>query len=141
MCQKPRVWTDVKPHLKCLCLGASAPARKPAVQENVRQGLHNVQNRELSCRRKSCCRSAQPQKPQLQGAQIPSLPLQDRHVPAFLPPIGNLSLKLCLHRCSIRRDSTCLQNCTDGLDGKTCLITITISHYYPVFFIFFKLYH
>ena len=42
----------LQPHLKCLCPGGSAPARKPAVQENVRQGLHDVQNYERSCRRK-----------------------------------------------------------------------------------------
>ena len=35
--------------------------------------------------------------------------------------------RLCPYRFSISRDSTCLQNGTDGLDGRTCLISIRIS--------------
>ena len=36
----------LQPHLKCLCSGGSAPAKKSAVQENVRRGLHDVQKNE-----------------------------------------------------------------------------------------------
>ena len=38
--------------------GGSTPARIPAVQENVRQGLQDGQNHERACRRKPSCRSA-----------------------------------------------------------------------------------
>ena len=58
----------LQPHLECRCPGGSAPLRKPAVQENVRQGVHDVQNHERSCRRKPRCWSAGVQKPQLQEA-------------------------------------------------------------------------
>ena len=56
----------LQPCLKYICPGGSAPARKPAVQENARQGLHDVQNNEQSCWCKPCCRCAQVQKLQLQ---------------------------------------------------------------------------
>ena len=119
--------------LKYLCPGGSAPARKPEVHEKVRQDLHDVQNHERSCQRKPCCRSARAQKPQLEGTQIPtpSPPLQNRHT--CIPPISNPTLELCPHRCSISRDSACLQNCTVGLDGRTCLIVIRISFFLTCF--------
>ena len=119
----------LQPHVKVLCPGGSAPARKPVVQENVRQSLQDVQNHERSCGRKAHCRSAGTQKLQLQGAQIPTSlpPLENRSVPAFLLPIGIPTVELCPYRCSISRDSTCLQIGTDRLDGSTCLVTIRIS--------------
>ena len=125
----------LQPHLKCLCPGSSTPARKPAVPENIRQGLHNVQNHERSCWCKPICRSAGAQVLQLQGAQIPTPcpSLQNRHVPAFVLPISNLTLELYPHRCSTSRDSTSLQNCTDRLDGRKCLTVIRISDFLTCF--------
>lgn len=79
-----------QPHLKRLCAGGSTPAGKPAVQEIVRQGLHDVQDREWTCLCKPCCRFTQAQNLQLQGAQIPtpSPPLENWHVPAFYLPLA-----------------------------------------------------
>ena len=68
----------------------------------------------------------------------PSPPPQNRHAPAFLLSIGNPTLELCPHRCSVSRDSTCPQNCTEQLDGRTCLLTIRIS---DIFLTCFNLYH
>ena len=63
------------------------------------------------------------------GEQIStaSPPLQSRHVRAFVLPNGSPALELCPHRCSVSHDSTCLQNCTDGLTGRMCLNPISIS--------------
>ena len=124
----------LQPHLKRLCPDGSAPARIPAVQENVRQGLQDAQKHEQSCWLKPCCRSARPQKPQLLGAQIqiPSYSKSTTPKQTCTIPISNLTLEP--HRRSICCDSTCLQNCTDKLD-RTCLITSRISD----FSIYFRL--
>ena len=91
----------------------------------------------MNCQRKPWRKCAQAQKLQLQEAQIatPSLSLQNRHVPVFILPIGDPTLELCPHKCAISCDSTGLQNCTDGLDGRRCLIAIRINDFfffYPI---------
>ena len=81
--------SGLPPLLKCLCLGGSAAARKPVVQEKVKQSLHDVQNCERSCQCKLCRRSARTQKPLFQGAQTATpkspIPEQDTHLHCYFP--------------------------------------------------------
>ena len=63
--------------------------------------------------------------------QVPKL--QNRQMPAFILPISNSTLELCPHRCSISQDSACLQNCTNRLNGRMCLIAIGISEFSNLF--------
>ena len=116
-------------HIRCLCPGGSAADRELAVQENVSQGLHDAQNHYQSCQCKAQSRSAGTWKQQLQGEQMsaPSPPLQNRqHTCIFTShqqaDSGALSPQV-LHQQSAS-DSTCLQICTDRVDGMTCLINV-----------------
>ena len=117
----------LQPNLQCLCRGGPAPTRKSALQENVRQGLHDVHNNERSCRHKPHCRSGWALKLQLQG---------NTNTNAIKSPTPqqtctcNPTLELCPHRCSISCDSTCFQNSADRLDGRTYLITISITQWF-----------
>ena len=54
---------------------------------------------------------------------------QLRHIPAFVLPTGNPTLALC----AAVTTCTCLQNCTDRLDGRTYLTTIWISYFFNLF--------
>ena len=131
-CRILRWW--LQPYLKRLFPGGSTLAGKPSNQ-SVRL-LHDVQNHGRTSWCKPRCRSTRARKPQLQRSQIPtlSLPLQNWHVPAVVLPIGNPTLELSPHRCSISHDSVYLQICIEEFDGRTCLVAIMISDFLNLFF-------
>ena len=81
-------------HLECLCPSGPTLARKLAVQGNVREGLHNVQNHERTCRRNphphphppplsQVCSSPETAAPGGHKYQLKSFPLRNGHVPAL----------------------------------------------------------
>ena len=93
-------------------LQSSRMSDKVCMMYKIMNGFVNIE---------PCCRSARGQKPQLQGAQMPTpkSPTQEQTCTCILIPIRNPALEICPHRWSISHDSTCLQICTDRMDGHS----------------------